>query len=631
MGAVLTSHAVSDPALTLPAANVRQPGDFPDDQFQTIRDVPVFTEHETKARDGRVLRFSLPELQAVCERCNRRIAETNDYAAVTLGHTPDPGDANAELPPVVGFAGPFRIGELGRDGQRKRYAILADFHIYKEDVTKLKKYPRRSPEVWLEDSYEEMFLDPIALLGSAAPRLDMGLLYSAQRGGRVIEKYAAVAGGPMNTSPRTTGDDDSKRTAEHHSFNFGKKKEYQAGEPADNTERSQEAENMLSPEDLQQIIEAFEQLDWVQGIKAQLAQTAGLNSSVPGMSPQSPPPEALAPPTGAPLPAAPVAGPEPLPAAPPEAGPPGPGLGDAPGPELPSPSAAEPTSAGPPDAPPADPDKEKMMGGKHYGADSPTGEYQTADIAEGADGRKAEHVEGSPFTGPDAGKKYSADDFNKMDDDEYDKMCKGRKDYQAGRLSEGSQDTNTSQPASDPTIDEDEMAKTGSEDTDGSDPATGEYQEAQPPAKYSRMESQLAGTQKQVAELQKQLNVERSKRVDTERYSQLREKGVRLAFDIDKEFERCRYSKMTAETFSDHLESMENYRQIPINEQLPVGFGDAAASMAPDRPGKGNGPEKYSMENRQKALDYCVARRLKGEDADYVEAVEAFQRGETPA
>jgi hypothetical protein len=601
MGAVLTSHAVSDPALTLPAANVRQPGDFPADQFQTIRDVPVFTEHETKARDGRVLRFSLPELQAVCERCNRRIAETNDYAAVTLGHTPDPGDANAEMPNVVGFAGPFRIGELGRDGQRKRYAILADFHIYQEDMGKLKKYPRRSPEVWLEDSYEEMFLDPIALLGASAPRLDMGLLYSAQRNGRVVEKYAAVTGGPMNVSPRTT-DIDDKRRSEHHNPNFPTKKEYQAGEPADSiqtarTERSQEAENMLSPEDLQQIIEAFEQLDWVQGIKAQLAQQAGVNSSVPGLSPQGPPPEALAPPAEAPLPAAPAAGPEPMPAAPPGAGP---------GPELPSPSAAEPTAAGPPDAPPADEEKEKMMGGKHYGADSPTGEYQTADIAEGADGRKVEHVEGSPFTGPDAGKKYSADDFNKMSDDDYDKMSQCRKDYQAGRLSEGSQDTNVSQPASDPTIDEDEMAKTGSEDTAGSSPATGEYQEAQPPAKYSRMEGQLASTRQEVAELRKQLRVEQSKRVDTERYSQLREKRVRFAFDLDKEFERCRYSKMAAETFADHLESMENYRPIPINEQLPVGFGDAAASMAPDKPGKGTKTEKYSMENQQKALDWCV-------------------------
>jgi hypothetical protein len=144
------------------------------------------------------------------------------------------------------------------------------------------------------------------------------------------------------------------------------------------------------------------------------------------------------------------------------------------------------------------------------------------------------------------------------------------------------------------------------------------------------MESQLAGTQKQVAELQKQIGVERGKRIDAERWSQLSEHRTQYAFDLNEEFERCRYSKMTAETFDDHLKAMKNYRRIPIGEQLPVGFGDAAASMAPDKPGKGGNPEKYSMENQQKALDWCVARRLEGKEPDYIETVEAYERGETP-
>ena len=38
-----------------------------------------------------------------------------------------------------------------------------------------------------------MFLDPIALLSAECPRLDMGLLYSAMKSGRVVEKYTAVA------------------------------------------------------------------------------------------------------------------------------------------------------------------------------------------------------------------------------------------------------------------------------------------------------------------------------------------------------------------------------------------------------------------------------------------------------
>jgi len=61
---------------------------FPAERFVTLRDVPVFVEHETIAKDGRRLRFGRAELEAVCRRCNQRIDQTGDYAAVTLGHTP---------------------------------------------------------------------------------------------------------------------------------------------------------------------------------------------------------------------------------------------------------------------------------------------------------------------------------------------------------------------------------------------------------------------------------------------------------------------------------------------------------------------------------------------------------------
>jgi hypothetical protein len=179
--------------VTTAKANTRQPGNFSADEFVTFRDVPIFAEHETTAKDGRKLRFTRTELEMIAARCNRRISETGDYAAVTIGHTPDPRVAEihpGSIPPVVGFAGGFKIGVLGQRGQRQRYAILADLHIYKEDAGRVKKFPRRSPELWLEDKYEEMFLDPIALLGAEAPRLDMGLLYSAMRGNRRVEKYA---------------------------------------------------------------------------------------------------------------------------------------------------------------------------------------------------------------------------------------------------------------------------------------------------------------------------------------------------------------------------------------------------------------------------------------------------------
>ena len=185
--------------------------EFPDDQFVTLTDIPVFAQHRTEsaAEPGRVLDFGPQELAAVCARCNRRIIETGDYAAIVIGHTPSPEEKaqGAPDPELIGLAGPWRMGTIGT-GDKKRACILVDFHVYKEDLGKLRKYPRRSPELWMEALYEDMFLDPIALLGAEAPRLDMGLLYAkgaspdraaarmkflgwAITSGRKVERYAA--------------------------------------------------------------------------------------------------------------------------------------------------------------------------------------------------------------------------------------------------------------------------------------------------------------------------------------------------------------------------------------------------------------------------------------------------------
>jgi hypothetical protein len=43
-------------------AAVHHGGDFPDDQFVTIPNVPVFAEHSTTTEDGRLLQFSYNEL-----------------------------------------------------------------------------------------------------------------------------------------------------------------------------------------------------------------------------------------------------------------------------------------------------------------------------------------------------------------------------------------------------------------------------------------------------------------------------------------------------------------------------------------------------------------------------------------
>lgn len=196
---------------SLYAVSPPQTDPFPDEEFVNQRDIPVFAEHETTTRDGRTLKFGIAELQAVADRCNRRIQETGDYAALSIGHNPEPEAKarGAPVPRAVGYAGPFRVGHInGRDGTKKN-AILADLHIFKDDWKEARKYGRRSAELWVEDQYEEMFLDPIALLGAETPRLDLGLNYSKPRflgfvsskwhPGKQILKYAATFPGTFNT------------------------------------------------------------------------------------------------------------------------------------------------------------------------------------------------------------------------------------------------------------------------------------------------------------------------------------------------------------------------------------------------------------------------------------------------
>ena len=476
-----------------------------DPQFIHLRDVPVFAEHETVARNKRRLRFSRQELEAVAERCNRRISESGDYAALTLGHTPDPAalaKGQASMPEVVGFAGPFRVGAIGGPGQRQRYAILADFHVFKEDFAKVKKHPRRSPELWLEDRYEEMFLDPIALLGAEAPRLDLGLLYTASRGGRLVERYAAASPSSMSVF-----------TPQHTAV---ASKKYQG----------EGAMTNLQPDDVRMIVDAMEELDWVQWVKAKMAEEGG-NASFGDGTPPEPAPEAPAPEMGAEPPMPGTEGP------PPEMGGPPPGL-DA---GAPPPAAPPAPAAGPPEVPPLAPPA----------AEGPPGPPEEEDDEQ-------KYAAGAP---------------------KYPKAMGGAKAMS-----------------------------------------------------YSR-NAEIAGLQSEVVALRAELNAERGRREDAERYSALSERRRYKAFDLEREFDRCKYGTMSADQFSQHLEAIdENYQPIPLDLHVPT--FDGAEARAPGRPGSGT-VEKYSREVCERAGRLAAARAMRGEPVDYLEVLDQVASGKATA
>lgn len=273
---------------------------FPDNEFITVRDVPIFAEHTTTDSRGKKVRYGKDELAGIVQRCNERILDTGDFAPLSDGHTPtqDMIKTGAKMPDVLGYCGPFRLGIIGR--KKPRYAIFADEHYHKADVDKVRRLPRRSPEVWLEERLEDRILDPIAALGAETPRLDLGMARFRRAGDdREVERYSAVAAFPsgMNTSLPNDGSD---------------KRHYDAASSGESS--------MLQPEDVQSIVQAIQATKQWQFLSELMEQQGGGpgepdGDEIPAADPGMPPSEQAAGPGMGPVaPSAPS--PSPAPAAP---------------------------------------------------------------------------------------------------------------------------------------------------------------------------------------------------------------------------------------------------------------------------------------------------------------------------
>lgn len=213
----------------------------------------AFVEHTTTNKEGDVIIYDRNALVSILDRNNSRIADTGDFSPITEGHTPnkDALDRGAEMPAVLGYAGPFRLGMIGNENPR--WAIFADEWHDKADVEKLRKRRRRSPEVWLEERMEDRFMDPIAALGAETPRLDMGMSWYTRGGdGAEVMKYSA-ASFPSSTN----------------TFVPGEKYDSLSGEDDPQTNPSGDS-LMVSTEDIQQIVDALMQTEPMKWVTAQM-------------------------------------------------------------------------------------------------------------------------------------------------------------------------------------------------------------------------------------------------------------------------------------------------------------------------------------------------------------------------
>lgn len=133
--------------------------------YTVVRDVPLVDTVELN-RDGK--RYDLDDafLHDVVANHYRREKETGDLPVVIVGHNSDDqlGDK-----PVHGYAKSLRVQPLANS---QRNAIYGDIWVHKDFAPNLKKFPRRSAELW----YGAKQLDAIALLGATPPQRDLGLL-----------------------------------------------------------------------------------------------------------------------------------------------------------------------------------------------------------------------------------------------------------------------------------------------------------------------------------------------------------------------------------------------------------------------------------------------------------------------
>ncbi len=177
---------------------------FPAEAFTHCGPRCVFLEHTIPARadGGRPeIVYDRSALQKLVDWANYRIANSDNFSVLSNGHTPSQQEraAGAPMPEVLGYAGPFYLGQLG--DLDPKWAIYADEWIHNEDQSRFAKLQRRSPEVWVDEPLERRTMDPIAALGAETPRLDSGMNAYARVGDdRTVMRYStATLPGPHNT------------------------------------------------------------------------------------------------------------------------------------------------------------------------------------------------------------------------------------------------------------------------------------------------------------------------------------------------------------------------------------------------------------------------------------------------
>lgn len=218
--------------------------------FVVFEAVSCFDAHE--GDDGVVYDAKL--LQHIANNCNRRIQDTGDWCPVVVAHTRD-ADQKASVtddPPVIGMAGPFWVGTLGK--LKPRPCIFATFWIFPECESTFLRNPRRSVEIWPEERPEDRFFDPISCLGAETPKRDLGMIYS--RRGSGITPMRHLVPGPLRYSKRYRGNPPLKYEATCAGGGGGNNTFIASGTNL-RKQKNEKGGDDMTPEDLSQLADAL--------------------------------------------------------------------------------------------------------------------------------------------------------------------------------------------------------------------------------------------------------------------------------------------------------------------------------------------------------------------------------------
>ena len=137
--------------------------------------VPILDEHWLESNDGnKIVYLTAALLQKFADNGNRRIKLTGDETPLVVGHTKDEGDEKTQ-PEIIGYAREFSVRPFFKTGRK---ALYCKWRVYEDKIPLLRKFPRRSVEIWLK----RMEIDPISLLGATTPDRDLGLVRLAEKG-----------------------------------------------------------------------------------------------------------------------------------------------------------------------------------------------------------------------------------------------------------------------------------------------------------------------------------------------------------------------------------------------------------------------------------------------------------------